>query len=128
MIEPIVWIGFIALVFILMAFDLGIFNKKAHVPTAREALATTLGWVTLALLFGVFIYYAYENKWLNLAVSWEMLLLMLIVYLPFLHEPFITFALSLTDWLIIGGLVVTVVPVLEFAKWMVRKGWFGNVE
>ncbi len=65
---------------------------------------------------------------LNLAVSWEMLLLMLIVYLPFPHEPFSTFALSLTDWLIIGRLVVTVVPVLEFAKWMVRKGWFGNVE
>ncbi|MCS6993345.1 MAG: cation-translocating P-type ATPase [Anaerolineales bacterium] len=70
----------------------------------------------------------FQNKWLNLAVLWELLLLMLIVYLPFLHEPFSTYALSASDWLIVAGLAVTVVPVLELAKWMVRKGWLGTVE
>jgi Ca2+-transporting ATPase len=34
----------------------------------------------------------------------------------------------LVDWAIVGGLAVTVLPVLELAKWMVRKGWFGKVE
>jgi Ca2+-transporting ATPase len=68
------------------------------------------------------------NKWLNMAVGWEMVLLILIVYLPFLHDAFGTYALPLVDWLIIGILSVTIVPVLEFAKWMVRKGSFGNVE
>lgn len=70
----------------------------------------------------------FANKWLNLAVVWEMALLILIVYLPFLHEPFGTYALPLVDWAIVGGLAVTVLPVLELAKWMVRKGWFGKVE
>jgi Ca2+-transporting ATPase len=70
----------------------------------------------------------FANKWLNLAVVWEMALLVLIVYLPFLHEPFGTYALPLVDWAIVGGLAVTVLPVLELAKWMVRKGWFGKVE
>ncbi len=70
----------------------------------------------------------FENKWLNLAVGWEMILLVLIVYLPFLHQAFNTYSLALTDWLLVGGLAVTIVPVLEFAKWMERKGWFGNIE
>ena len=69
----------------------------------------------------------FANKWLNLAIVWELLLLTLIVYLPFLHQPFGTFALPLQDWLIVIALAFTVSPVLELAKWMVRKGWFGSV-
>ena len=30
----------------------------------------------------------FANKWLNLAIVWELLLLALIVYLPVLHAPF----------------------------------------
>ncbi|MGI9158890.1 MAG: hypothetical protein ACR2K1_03975, partial [Saprospiraceae bacterium] len=66
MIEPIVWIGFLALVGILLAIDLGFLNKKAHTPSAREALSVTAGWIFLALCFNVFVYFAYENNWLNL--------------------------------------------------------------
>ncbi len=69
----------------------------------------------------------FENKWLNLAVGWEMVLLVLIVYVPFLHEAFSTYALPLMDWLIVGGLAFTVVPVLDVAKWMERKGWVGAI-
>ncbi|HUE99272.1 MAG TPA: cation-translocating P-type ATPase [Anaerolineales bacterium] len=70
----------------------------------------------------------FANKWLNLAVGWEIILLVLIVYFPFLHEAFSTYALPLIDWLIVCGLAVTIVPILEIAKWMERRGWFGNVE
>jgi Ca2+-transporting ATPase len=119
--------------------NLGLFIWAYNDPSRGQEHAMTMTFVSLVLIqfFKAYIFRSdrhsvlnkpFENKWLNLAVSWEMLLLLLIVYLPFLHEPFSTFALSLTDWLIIGGLVVTVVPVLEFAKWMVRKGWLGNVE
>lgn len=66
MIDPIVWITFIALVLVLMAVDLGVFNKNAHIPSAKEAVYTTLAWVGLALLFNIFIYYAYDNHWWNL--------------------------------------------------------------
>ncbi len=68
----------------------------------------------------------FANKWLNLAVGWELILLVLIVYLPFLHEAFSTYALPWLDWVIVAALSVTIVPVLELAKWMVRKGWFGE--
>ncbi|MBN8582831.1 MAG: cation-translocating P-type ATPase, partial [Anaerolineae bacterium] len=70
----------------------------------------------------------FENKWLNTAVLWEAVLLLLIVYVPALHEPFNTFSLPLIDWVIIGALSLTISPVLEFVKWMERKGWFGDLE
>ena len=35
--------------------------------------------------------------------------------------------LPLMDWLIVLGLAFTVVPVLELAKWMDRRGWFGEI-
>jgi Ca2+-transporting ATPase len=70
----------------------------------------------------------FANKWLNLAIIWELLLLILIVYIPFMHEPFGTFSLPAVDWAIVLVLSVTIVPVLEIAKWMVRHEWFGEVE
>jgi Ca2+-transporting ATPase len=70
----------------------------------------------------------FANKWLNLSVGWEIILLLLIIYLPFLHGPFNTYSLPAIDWLIVGALAVTIVPVLEIAKWMERRGWFGKVE
>jgi Ca2+-transporting ATPase len=68
----------------------------------------------------------FANKWLNLAIFWEMMLLVLVIYLPFLQKPFGTFPLTFMDWLIIVGLSITVSPVLELAKWMIRRGWFGQ--
>ncbi len=69
----------------------------------------------------------FANKWLNLSIVWEIIMLLLIVYLPILHEPFNTYALPASDWLIVGGLAITIVPVLEIAKWMERKGWLGKM-
>jgi Ca2+-transporting ATPase len=63
----------------------------------------------------------FANKWLNRAVAWELLLLALIVYVPFLQGAFGTYALTAQEWLIIIGLSCTVVPVLEVAKWLIRR-------
>ena len=63
----------------------------------------------------------FANKWLNLAVLWELLLLALIVYLPVLHAPFRTYSLPLVDWVIVLVVALTVVPVLELAKWILRR-------
>ena len=70
----------------------------------------------------------FANKWLNMAVFWEIALLLLIVYLPFLHEPFNTYSLPLVDWVIVLSLAVTIVPVLELVKWLERKGWLGKLD
>ncbi len=52
-----------ALVFFLLALDLGVFNRNPHAISAKEAMGWTTLWVSLALLFGVFVYYAYANAW-----------------------------------------------------------------
>lgn len=44
------------LIFGLLALDLGVFNRKAHAPTRREALAWTVVWIGVALLFNVGVY------------------------------------------------------------------------
>ena len=63
----------------------------------------------------------FANRWLNVAILWELMLLLLVVYLPFLQRAFGTFSLTLTDWAIVVGLAFTVSPVLELAKWFGRR-------
>jgi Ca2+-transporting ATPase len=70
----------------------------------------------------------FANKWLNLAIVWELVMLSLILYVPFLERTFGTFALTLWDWVIIVTAAFTVSPVLELAKWAERHGWFGKLE
>ena len=71
-------------------------------------------------------YRPFANKWLNLAIVWELMLLNLIVYVPFLQHPFGTYSLSAADWMIVIGVALTIIPILEMGKWMVRRGWFGT--
>jgi len=63
----------------------------------------------------------FANRWLNLAIAWELALLALIVYLPALHEPFGTFALPLADCAIVVAVALTILPVLESVKWLQRR-------
>lgn len=60
------WIGFVAFVLAMLALDLGVFHKKAHVVKMREALGWSAVWIALALSFSVFIYFGYEHRWLGL--------------------------------------------------------------
>ena len=59
-----IWLAFGLLILLLIALDLGVLNKKAHVPSTKEAFGWTFGWVTLSLAFSVFIYFAYNNDWI----------------------------------------------------------------
>jgi tellurite resistance protein TerC len=45
------WLIFNLVVLGLLALDLGVFNRKAHVVTFREATIWSMIWITLALLF-----------------------------------------------------------------------------
>jgi tellurite resistance protein TerC len=50
------WAGFLTLVLGMLALDLGVFNRKAHEVSRREALAWSAVWIVLALLFGAGIF------------------------------------------------------------------------
>ncbi len=70
----------------------------------------------------------FANRWLNLAVVWELVLLGGILYVPFLEGLFATFALDRYDWLLVLGAAFTIVPVLECVKWFERRGFFGELK
>ncbi len=67
----------------------------------------------------------FANKWLNLAIVWELVMLLAIITVPVFRIPFGTFFLTLEDWVIIIGSAATVVPVIELIKWFLRRGFFG---
>ncbi len=64
-----IWIGFIAFVLLMLALDLGVFNRKAHVVTVKEAIAWSAVWITLGLSFAIFIYFAYNAQWFGLGIA-----------------------------------------------------------
>jgi TerC family integral membrane protein len=61
-----IWAGFVAFVLLMLALDLGVFHRKAHVVRVKEAIGWSAVWVALALAFAVFVYHGYENHWLGL--------------------------------------------------------------
>jgi tellurite resistance protein TerC len=63
------WTGFLVFIGVILALDLGVFNKKAHAPTLREAMFFTAGTVVMAGLFAVLAYYAYDAHWLGLGTA-----------------------------------------------------------
>ena len=54
--------GFLIFVFIMLALDLGVFNKKAHVVSFKEATTWSIVWVVLALVFNAGFYYYASSK------------------------------------------------------------------
>jgi len=63
------WTGFVAFVLLMLALDLGVFHRHAHVVSVREALGWTVVWVALGLAFVVFVYLGYEHHWLGLGAT-----------------------------------------------------------
>ena len=61
-----IWLGFILFILLLLALDLGVFNRKAHVISVKEAVGWSAVWIALGLSFSVFVYFGYEHHWLGL--------------------------------------------------------------
>ncbi|HYH19732.1 MAG TPA: TerC family protein, partial [Azospirillum sp.] len=55
--SPWIWFGFNAFVLILLALDLGVFHRRPHQVSVREALITSSGYVALALAFNAGVYW-----------------------------------------------------------------------
>jgi len=60
------WIAFLTFVLMMLALDLGVFHRKAHVVSTREALAWSGVWLAMGLAFSVVVYFAYEGQWFGL--------------------------------------------------------------
>jgi tellurite resistance protein TerC len=54
--SPLLWVGFLVFVLGMLALDLGVFHKKAHAISLKEAGAWSAVWVSLAALFNIGLY------------------------------------------------------------------------
>ncbi|TDX14314.1 TerC/Alx family metal homeostasis membrane protein [Flavobacterium sp. S87F.05.LMB.W.Kidney.N] len=82
-------IVFAVAVVIMLLLDLGIFNKKSHVVTNKEAITWSLVWISLAMLFSGLVYYFagpakfYEFQsayWIEKALSVDNLFVFILVF------------------------------------------------
>jgi tellurite resistance protein TerC len=55
------WIGFNVFVLALLALDLGVFHRKAHAVSGREALIWSIVWISLSLVFNAVIYFYWDR-------------------------------------------------------------------
>ncbi len=60
--SPLLWTLFVLFILAMLALDLGVLNRKPHVPSFREALGWTGLWATLATIFGLWLGWAYGSK------------------------------------------------------------------
>lgn len=54
---PVMWLIFAAIVFTILFLDLFVFHKKSETPSFRDALTACIGYMIVALLFGLFVIY-----------------------------------------------------------------------
>ena len=64
-----VWLAFLALILGLLALDLGVFHRKAHVVSVKEGIGWSIAWMTLSFAFAGFVWLAYEHQWLGLGLT-----------------------------------------------------------
>ena len=55
------WIGFNVFVLVMLALDLGVFHRKSHAVSGREALTWSLVWISLSLVFNAVIYLFWDR-------------------------------------------------------------------
>ncbi len=124
------WIGFNCFVLVMLALDLGVFHKHAHIVSFREALSWTAVWVTLAALFNLGVwYYAGAQKALefttgyiieySLSVDNIFVFAMLFSYfaVPPVYQHRVLF------WGILGALVLRAIMIAAGTVLITKFGW-----
>ena len=124
------WIGFNAFVLVMLALDLGVFHRKAHVVSFKESIAWTVVWVTLALLFNLGVaHYMGDQKGLefftgyviekSLSVDNVFVFALLFSYfaVPQLYQHKVLF------WGILGALVMRAIMIFVGAALIEKFAW-----
>ncbi len=55
------WAGFVGFLILMLALDLGVFNKKQHEISVKEALITSAVWVAVSLAFNALVFFLWDH-------------------------------------------------------------------
>ncbi len=134
-----VWILFFSVVLVALFVDVGIVNRKAHAPTRKETIGWSIVWVSLALLFNVFIYWQVgtnQNDWalalsqaklfltgylIELSLSVDNLFVFLLIFTYFKVPK--KFQHRVLFWGIMGALFLRMVMIFAGAELVERFHW-----
>lgn len=125
-----VWILFFSIVLTALAVDLLIVNRKAHAPTRRETFIWATVWVSLALSFGIFIFYQFglnhaklflTGYLIELSLSVDNLFVFLLIF-TFFKVPK-EFQHRVLFWGIMGALVMRMIMIFAGAELVERFHW-----
>jgi tellurite resistance protein TerC len=124
------WVGFHAFVFLMLALDLGVFNRRIHAPTMREAGIWSAVWITLALIFNGLIFQGEGSQkgmeWftgyvLEKSLSVDNLFVFVLVFQSFQvdlrHQHRVLF------WGVLGALVMRAAMILAGTALLNRFEW-----
>ena len=127
---PLLWLGFNLFVLVSIALDLGVFNRRLHKVSLREAGFFSLLWVGLSILFGLGIL-RYSGRQAGLefftgyliekALSVDNLFLFLVIFRTFAVDE--RFQHRMLEWGILGALVMRGGMILAGAELIQRFSW-----
>lgn len=108
-----IWIAFNAFILVFLALDLGFFHKERRVISVREALWTTAGYISMALIFNVGVYYYagpqaglefLTGYFIEYALSMDNILVFVLILAHFRVPP--EYQMRVLIWGIIGALIL----------------------
>ncbi len=129
-ITPWHWAGFIALIIVFLALDLGVFHRKSHVVGFKEATCWTAVWVAIAFIFAAVILYLrgkreavqfFTGYFLELSLSVDNVFVIVLVFTYFRVAP--EFQHRVLIWGVIGALLMRGVMILLGAELVDRFDW-----
>jgi len=124
------WIGFTLFVLAMLALDLGVFHRKQHVVSVREALVWTAVWISLAMLFntGVYFWFGPERALefltgylIEKALSVDNVFVFLVVFSSFAVPPKLQHRVLF--WGVMGALVMRALFIFVGAAALQRFHW-----
>ena len=133
-----VWLGFTGLVAALLILDLGVLNRRSHVLSFKEAMSWSLGLITFAHLFGLFILWRegtgpaleyYTGYLIELSLSVDNLFVFILIFsyfgVPAEAQP------KVLKWGILGAIVMRLIMIALGALLLQRFEWiiyvFGGI-
>ncbi len=127
---PTLWVGFIGFVLLMLMLDLGVFHRKSHTVSAREAMVWTLVWISLALVFNVGVWHWFGSAralefftgyLIEKALSVDNLFVFLVVFSYFAVPASLQHRVLF--WGIVGALIMRAIFILAGAALIQRFHW-----
>ncbi len=126
----ILWTVFNLFVIAMLALDLGVFHRKSHEVTVKEALTWTAVWVTLAMFFNLFVYYYFDKEkaiefftgyLIEKSLSVDNIFVILLIFSYFKVPS--SYQHKVLFWGILGALVMRVIFILSGIELIHRFHW-----